>query len=59
MKTTGKLQLDVAQVREARTLARRVGKPIVKTAQRHTTVSVERATLRLAGLQGADSEGTP
>ncbi|WP_107706051.1 lysine 5,6-aminomutase subunit alpha [Nocardioides allogilvus] len=59
MKTTGKLGLDTAQIREARTLARRVGKPIVRTAQRHTTVSVERATLRLAGLAGADSEGTP
>ncbi|WP_310528562.1 lysine 5,6-aminomutase subunit alpha [Nocardioides sp.] len=59
MKTTGKLGLDTAQIREARTLARRVGRPIVKTAQRHTTVSVERATLRLAGLGGADSEGTP
>lgn len=59
MKTTGKLGLDTAQIREARTLARRVGKPIVNTAKKHTTVSVERATLRLAGLAGADSEGTP
>ncbi len=55
----GKLRLDTAQVRQARTLARRVAKPIVKTAQRHTTVSVERATLRLAGLGGADPDGTP
>ena len=59
MKTTGKLGLDTAQIREARTLARRVGRPIVNTAKKHTTVSVERATLRLAGLAGADSEGTP
>ena len=28
-------------------------------AKQHTTVAVERATLRLAGLQGADTEGTP
>jgi beta-lysine 5,6-aminomutase alpha subunit len=28
-------------------------------AQQHTTVSVERATLRLAGLAGADPDGTP
>ncbi|QIK76498.1 lysine 5,6-aminomutase subunit alpha [Nocardioides piscis] len=55
----GKLGLDAAQVREARSLARRVGRPIVNTAKKHTTVSVERATLRLAGLQGADAEGTP
>jgi beta-lysine 5,6-aminomutase alpha subunit len=55
----GKLQLDPATVRQARSLARKVGRPIVTIAQRHTTVSVERATLRLAGLQGADAEGTP
>jgi beta-lysine 5,6-aminomutase alpha subunit len=53
------LQLDAALVRQARTLARRTGRPIVKLAQQHTTVSVERATLRLAGLAGADAEGTP
>ena len=28
-------------------------------AKKHTTVAVERATLRLAGLGGADDEGTP
>ena len=54
-----KLDLDPATVRKARTLARRVGKPIVDLARQHTTVSVERATLRLAGLSGADAEGTP
>jgi beta-lysine 5,6-aminomutase alpha subunit len=56
---SGKLGLAAADVRRARSLARRVGKPIVKLAQQHTTVSVERATLRMAGLAGADSEGTP
>jgi beta-lysine 5,6-aminomutase alpha subunit len=59
MSKTGKLQLDSRQVKQARALAKRVGKPIVKLAQQHTTVSVERATLRLAGLSGADDEGTP
>ena len=54
-----KLDLDPATVRKARSLARKVGKPIVKMAQAHTTVSVERATLRLAGLAGADPDGTP
>src|SRR5690348_15604730 len=57
--TTSKLGLAAADVRRARSLARRVGRPIVKLAQQHTTVSVERATLRMAGLSGADSEGTP
>ena len=53
------LDLDPAQVRRARTLARKAGKPVVDLAQAHTTVSVERATLRLAGLTGADHERVP
>ncbi|GEP38412.1 L-beta-lysine 5,6-aminomutase alpha subunit [Nocardioides psychrotolerans] len=56
---TGKLDLDPATVKQARALARKVGRPIVTTAKKHTTVAVERATLRLAGLEGADAEGTP
>jgi beta-lysine 5,6-aminomutase alpha subunit len=54
-----KLHLDPATVAQARTLAARVGAPIVELARRHTTVSVERATLRLAGLPGADADGHP
>ncbi len=46
-------------MRRARTLARRAGRPVVDLARSHTTVSVERATLRLAGLSGADHEGAP
>ena len=56
---SGRLDLDPRTVREARSLARKTGRPIVTMAKRHTTVAVERATLRLAGLQGADTEGTP
>jgi len=58
-RTTSRLQLDQATVRRARSLARKVGQPIVRLARQHTTVSVERATLRLAGLGGADPDGTP
>ncbi len=54
-----KLDLDPVTVRKARSLARQAGRPIVDLAQKHTTVSVERATLRLAGLSGADPDGTP
>ncbi len=53
------LPLDAVTVRKARSLARQAGRPIVRLAQQHTTVSVERATLRLAGLGGADPDGTP
>jgi beta-lysine 5,6-aminomutase alpha subunit len=58
-KRDSKLELDPSVVRRARSLARTVGRPIVKLATQHTTVSVERATLRLAGLAGADAEGIP
>ena len=54
-----KLDLDPVTVRKARSLARKAGRPIVNLAKQHTTVSVERAVLRLAGLTGADSDGTP
>ncbi len=56
---TGKLALDPATVHRARALAAQVGEPIVRMATEHTTVSVERAILRLAGLGGADADGTP
>jgi beta-lysine 5,6-aminomutase alpha subunit len=56
---TGKLGLDPAVVREARDLARRAGEPVTEMARTHTTVSVERAVLRLAGLDGADADGMP
>ncbi|MGL5824803.1 MAG: lysine 5,6-aminomutase subunit alpha [Nocardioides sp.] len=53
------LHLDPALITRARELAAAVGQPIVTLAKQHTTVSLERATLRLAGLAGADPEGTP
>ncbi|MFB9238234.1 lysine 5,6-aminomutase subunit alpha [Plantactinospora siamensis] len=56
---TGKLGLDPAVVARARELARSAGQPVVDLARSHTTVSVERAVLRLAGVSGADPEGIP
>jgi beta-lysine 5,6-aminomutase alpha subunit len=56
---TTRLGLDPDVVREARHLAMQVGRPIVELARTHTTVSVERAVLRLAGLDGADDEDMP
>src|SRR6266581_6232522 len=55
----GLLGLDPAVVSEARALARRAGQPVVELARTHSTVSVERAVLRLAGLDGADGDGMP
>jgi beta-lysine 5,6-aminomutase alpha subunit len=59
MSVVGKLGLDETFVREARELARRAGEPITELARTHTTVSVERAALRLGGLDGADADGMP
>ena len=56
---SNKLNLDKRLVRRARDLARRAGKPVVELARSHTTVSVERAVLRLAGVTGADPDGIP
>ncbi|HET8660632.1 MAG TPA: lysine 5,6-aminomutase subunit alpha [Micromonosporaceae bacterium] len=55
----GKLDLDPALVSRARQLARQAGRPVVELARSHTTVSVERAVLRLAGVSGADPDGIP
>src|SRR6478672_8719727 len=59
MSQPAKLELDPTVVRTARSLARKAGAPVVRLARTHTTVSVERAVLRLAGLAGADVEGIP
>ena len=53
------IPLDSTEVDRARALAAQAGQPVVDIARSHTTLSVERATLRLAGLTGADSEGIP
>jgi len=52
-----KLGLEGALVREARDLATRICRPVEDLVARHTTVSVERAVLRLCGLDGAIGEG--
>jgi len=54
-----RLDLDAEVVQRARALTARLGRPVVQIARSHTTVSVERATLRLAGLRGADHERVP
>ncbi|WP_424533753.1 lysine 5,6-aminomutase subunit alpha [Sphaerisporangium viridialbum] len=54
-----KLGLDPAVVAKARALAARAAEPVIELARTHTTVSVERAVLRLAGVTGADADGTP
>ena len=54
-----RLDLDPTQVVRARELAHDASVPVVDLARSRTTVSVERAVIRAAGLTGADAEGTP
>jgi beta-lysine 5,6-aminomutase alpha subunit len=56
---SARLGLDPATVRTARRLAGEITAPVIDLARTHTTVSVERAQLRLAGLAGADAERIP
>ena len=54
-----KLSLSKAKISEARKLSKDIIKPVQKFVDAHTTVSVERASLRLLGADGADSDGVP
>jgi len=54
-----KLGLPLDQIAEARALSERIVGPVMGFIQDHTTVTVERATLRLAGADGADADGVP
>src|SRR5579884_1273285 len=53
------LKLDEALVDEARALAWHIVEPVLTYISAHTTVAVERATLRLLGIDGVDEEGVP
>ncbi len=53
------LDLPPTKIARARDLAVAIVEPVLAQIQRHTTDSVERATLRLMGLEGATDEGVP
>ncbi|MGH2750179.1 MAG: lysine 5,6-aminomutase subunit alpha [Actinomycetota bacterium] len=53
----GRLRIDHASVAECRALAAEISKPIENLARTHTTVSIERACLRFAGVDGVEGEG--
>jgi len=57
MKT--KLGLPAKKIEKARKLAQSIAAPVQKYIARHTSVTVERATLRLLGADGADANGVP
>ena len=57
--TANKLRLPKAKIARARRLAARIAKPVQDYISLHTTITVERATLRLLGADGANDSGVP
>ena len=57
MQTT--LGLDPAKIAQARGAARRITGEVQQYIDQHTTVSVERAVLRLFDVNGVDADGVP
>lgn len=53
----GRLRIDPDAVQECRDLAAEIAGPIERLAKTHTTTSIERATLRLFGVDGVEGEG--
>jgi beta-lysine 5,6-aminomutase alpha subunit len=54
----GRLRIDHDAVAECRELAQEISLPVEQLAQTRTTVSIERACLRLIGVDGVVGEGT-
>ncbi len=54
----GRLAIDHGVIAECRTLAADISAPVEALARTHTTVSIERASLRLLGLDGVVGTGT-
>ena len=53
------LKLDQSLVNEARALAHHIVAPVIDYVGAHTTVAIERATLRLLGVDGVDEADVP
>ena len=58
VRPTGRLRIDTDAVAECRALAAEIAEPVRQLATDHTTVSIERACLRLVGVDGVEGEGT-
>ena len=54
-----KLGLSEEKISEARELAAQIVEPVQAYISKHTTETVERATLRMLGADGINSEGVP
>lgn len=57
--TKAKLDLDKKTIERCRAAAGAIADSVMRFAAERTTVSIERATLRLFGVEGADQDGVP
>ncbi|MFN2526886.1 MAG: lysine 5,6-aminomutase subunit alpha TIM-barrel domain-containing protein [Actinomycetota bacterium] len=55
VRPVGRLPIDTDSVAECRALAAEIAWPLTELARTHTTKSIERATLRLLGIDGVQS----
>ncbi|MCX7642007.1 MAG: lysine 5,6-aminomutase subunit alpha [Elusimicrobiales bacterium] len=58
-KKTRSLNLDIDKINQARILADKITLDVQNYIDKHTTTTIERATLRLFGVDGVNSEGVP
>ena len=57
--SNSKLNLDQAKIARARELSKQIAAPVTAYIEKHTTVAIERTTLRMMGADGIDKEGIP
>lgn len=53
------LNLEISKIKKARALADKITADVHRYIARHTTTTIERATLRLFGVDGVNSSGVP
>ena len=54
-----KLNLDKHKIKKARSLSQKIAEPVNQYISGHTTVAIERATLRMLGADGVNHEEVP
>ena len=59
IKKTPLLGLDMKKIEKARELSNSITEKVQEYIDTHTTVTIERASLRLLGADGANSDGVP
>ncbi len=57
--TQSKLNLDRKKIDRARELSKQITRPVNDYIEQHTTVAIERATLRMLGADGVTADDVP